>query len=94
MDELTLYGSPASLYTGKARSYLIKAGIAYHEIPPTNSHHREVVLPKAGGSAMPTIELADGTVVRDGTRIIDHFEALRPRFAPASPRHRPPSKRN
>ncbi len=29
MQELTLYASPASLYSGKARSYLIKAGIPY-----------------------------------------------------------------
>jgi glutathione S-transferase len=34
---------------------------------------------------MPTIETADGIVVRDSTRIIDHFEEREPRFAPRSP---------
>ena len=85
MQELTLYASPVSLYSGKARSYLIKAGIPYREISPGNAHYREQVLPKAGGATMPTIELADGAVVRDGTRIIDHFEAGESRFAPQSP---------
>jgi glutathione S-transferase len=85
MQELTLYASPVSLYSGKARSYLIKAGIPYSEISPGNAHYREQVLPKAGGATMPTIELADGTVVRDGTRIFDHFEAGESQFAPQSP---------
>ena len=85
MQELTLYASPVSLYSGKARSYLIKAGIPYRELPPGGAHFREQVLPKAGGATMPTIELADGSVVRDGTRIIDHFEASESRFAPQSP---------
>jgi glutathione S-transferase len=84
MQELTLYASPVSLYSGKARSYLIKAGIPYREISPGNAHYREKVLPKAGGPSIPAIELADGTVVRDGTRIIDHFEACESRFAPQS----------
>ena len=30
----TLYGMRASLYTGKARSYLIKQGIEYQEMVP------------------------------------------------------------
>ena len=31
MSKVTLYGSSLSLYTGRARSYLIKAGIPYEE---------------------------------------------------------------
>ena len=27
MEPVTLYGAPHSLYTGRARSYLVKAGI-------------------------------------------------------------------
>ena len=53
MQELTLYASPVSLYSGKARSYLIKAGIPYREIPPGGAHFVERVLPKAGGASMP-----------------------------------------
>ncbi len=56
MQELTLYAVPFSLYSGKARSYLIKAGIRYREISPANAHYQEQVLPKAGGPSIPAIE--------------------------------------
>jgi glutathione S-transferase len=85
MQELTLYAVPFSLYSGKARSYLIKAGVPYRELSPAVAHYQEKVLPRAGGRSIPVIELADGAVVRDGTRIIDHFESHEPRFAPQSP---------
>jgi len=75
MEPVTLYGAPHSLYTGRARSYLVKAGIAYRERFPMTQHFKEQVLPKAGGrQSLPTVELADGTVIRDGAAIIDHFE--------------------
>jgi hypothetical protein len=38
IDTVTLYGTPLSLYTGRARSYLIKAGIDYLETTPTSAH--------------------------------------------------------
>ena len=85
MQEHTLYAVPFSLYSGKARSYLIKAGIPFRELSPAHVHYQEQVLPKAGGKSVPTIELADGAVIRDGTRIIDHFEAAESRFAPKTP---------
>lgn len=73
---LTLYGVPHSLYTGRARSYLIKAGIPHHETPANTQHFRETVQPKAGGKlTLPTVEFEDGRVIRDGAAIIDHFEA-------------------
>lgn len=86
----TLYGAPLSLYTGRARSYLIKAGIPYREVPLVSRHYRENVLPKAGGrQSMPTLELPDGEVIRDGVAIVDHFEAERGHpHSPASPRQR------
>ena len=34
MTQAILYGIPISLYTGRARSYLIKAGIDYKEVSP------------------------------------------------------------
>lgn len=77
MTQHTLYGSPLSLYTGRARSYLIKAGLAYRETTPTSEHYVKVVLPAAGNrQGIPTLETADGEVVRDGAAIIDYFEAL------------------
>ena len=85
MSHATLYAAPVSLHSGKARSYLIKAGIPYREQMPGSAHFAEKVLPRAGGMSMPTIELADGRVIRDSTKIIDHFEAESPRFTPTSP---------
>ena len=71
----TLYGAPLSLYTGRARSYLIKAGIPYRETRPITEHYIKHVAPAAGGrQSMPTLELPDGGVIRDGVAIIDHFE--------------------
>ena len=72
---VTLYGSPCSLYTGRARSYLIKNGIDYRETGPTSQHYEDHVLPAAGGRrGMPTIEFADGAVIRDSVAIVDYFE--------------------
>jgi glutathione S-transferase len=88
MTNTTLYGTPLSLYTGRARSYLIKAGLDYRETTPTTRHYLENVAPLTGGrQSMPTIELADGRVIRDGVAIVDHFEAESGNsFSPTSPK--------
>lgn len=90
MDSVTLYGAPHSLFTGRARCYLIKAGIPYRETSMSSQHFRENVLPKAGNRAgLPTIETADGEVIRDGAAIIDHFEDRSGNtFSPATPKQR------
>ncbi len=90
MTECTLYGIPNSLYTGRARSYLIKAGIAYRELAPNRPHFAEHVVAKAGGKwSLPTIEFANGEVIRDGVAIVDYFETESDGpFAPTSPRQR------
>ncbi|MEM9086818.1 MAG: glutathione S-transferase family protein [Pseudomonadota bacterium] len=87
---LTLYGVPHSLYTARARSYFIKAGIAYREVAPNDPHYQGEVIAKAGGRlGLPTIECADGTVIRDGAQIIDHFESASGRtFSPTDPKQR------
>ena len=88
MNEIVLYGSPLSLYTGRARSYLIKAGLAYKETVPITDYFRETVLPKAGGRAgVPTIETMEGEVIRDGAAIVDHYENRSDQhFSPKTPR--------
>lgn len=88
MTHITLYGTPLSLYTGRARSYLIKAGVPYRETTPITDHFVENVVPKAGGRrGMPTIEFPDGAVIRDGVAIVDHFENESGHaFSPSSPK--------
>jgi len=90
LKEVTLYGAPHSLFTGRARCYLIKADIPYREQNLGSQHYRTDVLPKAGGrSGMPTIETADGEVIRDGAAIIDRFEAETGHsFSPLTPKQR------
>lgn len=77
MSDITLYGSPLSLYTGKARSYLIKSHFAYREVLPNSRHFEESVLPQMGGRrSIPAVETATGEVIRDGAAIVDHYESL------------------
>jgi glutathione S-transferase len=84
---ITLYGSALSLYTGKPRSYLIKAGLDYRETTPTTKYYNEVVLPQAGQRrGVPVIETTDKQVIRDSTAIIDHYESLGGyQFSPNAP---------
>lgn len=90
MSKVTLYGSSLSLYTGRARSYLIKAGIPYQETLPNTPNFAKSVLPKMGErQSIPVIETEDGEVIRDGAAIIDHFEANNShRFSPVSARQK------
>ncbi len=90
MDKITLYGVPFSLYAGRARSYLVKAGLPHRETLATSQHFHNHVLPKADGLlTLPTIETAEGEVIRDSAAIIDHYEAQSGNgFSPASPRQR------
>ncbi len=87
---IRLYGTPFSLYTGRVRSYLIKAGIDYREEPHASPHFFASVLPKAGGRrGIPTIEFPDGGVIRDGIAIIDHFETINGGvYSPETPKQR------
>jgi len=85
----TLYGTPLSLYTGKARSYLIKNALPYREVTPTTTHFQQHVLPRVGRMTMPTVETSEGVVIRDGAAIVEHFESRAGRpGAPEGPRQR------
>jgi glutathione S-transferase len=70
----TLYGMRASLYTGKARAYLIKQDICYLEIVPGSRRFLKEIVPKIGRMIIPTIETPHGEIIQDSTEIIDYFE--------------------
>ena len=70
----TLYGMRASLYTGKARAYLIKQDIEYLEVVPGSRRFLKEIVPKIGRMIIPTIETPDGEIIQDSTEIIDYFE--------------------
>ena len=56
----TLWGGALSLYTGKVRSYLIKAGIPYREYYTNHTEYRERVLPVVRLGVAPILETPDG----------------------------------
>jgi len=89
MTSHTLYGTPSSLYTGKARSYLIKNGLPYREVTPATIRFEQNVLPRAKLRMMPTIETSDAIVIRGGAAIVEHFESRAGHPAsPEGPRQR------
>ncbi|MBO6505953.1 MAG: glutathione S-transferase [Kordiimonadaceae bacterium] len=70
---VTLYGAPPSLYSGKARSYLRKAGIDYIERLQCHPDYASRILPAIGRFVIPVLE-HDQTIVQDTTEIIDYLE--------------------
>ena len=70
-----LFGTPASLYTAKARSYLIKQRIDFENMAAGAPYFRDVILPKVGRWIIPVLECPDGTLVQDSSEIIEYFDA-------------------
>ena len=71
----TLYAITHSLFSGRARAYLIKQGIPFVERSTGHESFKAEVLPKAKVPTIPTLVTPDGAVVRDGAEIIAHFES-------------------
>ncbi len=86
-DTYILWGAPLSLYTGKARSYLIKKQIPYREYFPTHPVFQTRILPALGFFAVPVLETLDGSIIQDTSDIIEHLEEKfpEPRVNPATP---------
>ena len=83
----TLYAITHSLYSGRARSYLIKNGIAFQELSTGHESFKADILPRAKIPTIPTLLTPDGEVIRDGAAIIEHFEAANGRpCRPQTPR--------
>ena len=72
----TLYAITHSLYSGRARSYLIKHQIPFRELSTGHESFKAEVLPKGRLPTIPTLVTPEGEVIRDGAAIIEHFEAI------------------
>lgn len=70
----TLWGTPHSLYTGKARSYLIKKEIPFVEVMSSDRRFLDEVIPKIGLKVIPVVETPSGEIIQDTTEIIDYCE--------------------
>ena len=74
----TIWGSPHSLYTGKIRSYLIKKGVPFREILPTDPRFHALVAPAVRHFVLPIMQAPDGRYLQDTTDMIDHVESQHP----------------
>ena len=71
-----LYAMTHSLYSGRARSYLIKHQIPFEELSTGHESFKADVLPKGKLPTIPTLVTPQGEVIRDGAAIIEHFETI------------------
>ena len=69
-----LWGTPHSLYTGKARSYLIKKGLPFRERCPSDPRYKPQVLPAVGLVTFPVLETPQGRFIQDSTDIVEYLE--------------------
>ena len=85
-----LYGSYASYYTAKTRSYLRKKGIPFVERLPSDPRFRNYVRPQSGSHRIPQLETPEAEVVQDSTEIFDLLEGRFPEIPaiPNTPRQR------
>jgi glutathione S-transferase len=74
-EQHTLYAITHSLYSGRARSYLIKHQIPFRELSTGHESFKADILPLAKLPTIPTLRTPEGEVIRDGAAIIEHFEA-------------------
>jgi len=72
--EMTLWGTPHSLYTGKLRSYLIKKRLPYRELFPHHPRFQTEVLPAVRLMVVPVLETPEGQFIQDTSDIIDALE--------------------
>ena len=78
-DKYILYAMPASLYSGKARSYLRKRRIEHVERANGHPDYRQRVVPAIGRMIIPVLQTPDGRLIQDTVDIIDFLEQAEPR---------------
>jgi glutathione S-transferase len=86
----TLYGSYASYYTAKVRTYLRKKAIPFVERLPSDPMFRNKVRPASGSHRIPQLLTPEGKVIQDSVAIVDYLEARFPALPafPDTPRQR------
>ncbi|MSX03152.1 MAG: hypothetical protein F2813_08350 [Actinobacteria bacterium] len=85
MELPVLYAMRSSLYSAKARSYLVKQRIDYEERPPGDPRFPAEIVPAIGRWIIPVLQTADGRIIQDTCDIIDHFDAEMPPERSAKP---------
>ena len=73
-ESINFYGGPASLYSGKVRSFLRKSHTLYNECLPSHPDYLQRIMPTVGRFVIPVVETKDGQIIQDTTEIIDFLE--------------------
>jgi len=76
VSQYSLFGSQASLFTGKARGYLRWKKLDFVEHAVTQKIMEEVILPNVGWPVIPVLQVPNGQVVQDTVDIIARVEAV------------------
>lgn len=71
-----LWGTPHSLYTGKARSCLIKKGLTFVERCPSHTDYKTRVRPAVGMVTFPVLETPEGHFIQDSTDIVTYLDSI------------------
>ncbi|MFT6285249.1 MAG: glutathione S-transferase [Arenicella sp.] len=77
-NEYTLYGAPMSLYTGKARAYLIFKGLHYTEVFSSLKVYKNIIVPNTGVRFVPVLKTPENEYLQDTAQIIDTLERRHP----------------
>jgi len=83
-DKYILFGSYASYFTAKTRTFLRKKGIPFVEHLPSDPVFREKVRPVSGSHRIPQLLTPEGEVIQDTVEILDRLESSHPEV-PAFP---------
>ena len=82
--QFILWGTPHSLYTGKARSCLIKKGIAFIEKCPSHPDYKARVRQAVGMVTFPVLETPEGQLIQDSTDIVTYLDSLDDSMSPTA----------
>ena len=78
MSNYTLYGTPFSMYTGKAKSYLKYKNLPFEEVFSSASVFKNIIKPNTGVSFVPVVKTPDGQYIQDSSEIIESLEVQHP----------------
>ena len=84
-DNYKLFTWSVSLYSAKARAYLIKQHVDFDDTSPADPHYEAHIRPAIGRWIIPVMQTPEGEIVQDGVDIIDWFENRNMARLPAYP---------
>jgi glutathione S-transferase len=86
----TLYGAPLSLYTGKARAYLIYKQVPFTEVFSSMSVYKKIIIPNTGVRFVPVVKTEQDEYLQDTSHIIDTLEQRHPQrpVVPSTAKHK------